>query len=52
MTHGIGLGKIKDSIHPYPTQAQAMQQIGDQYNRARLTPLVASLFRRWLAWTR
>jgi pyruvate/2-oxoglutarate dehydrogenase complex dihydrolipoamide dehydrogenase (E3) component len=52
MSHGIGLGKIQGTIHPYPTLAEAMQQIGDQYNRKRLTPFMSSLLRRWLAWTR
>ena len=52
MTHGLGLSKIGSTIHPYPTQAEAIRRLGDQYNRTRLTPLVKSLFRKWLAWTR
>ncbi len=52
MTHGLGLKKIGGTIHPYPTQAEAIRKLGDQYNRTRLTPLVKSLFRKWLAWTR
>lgn len=52
MTHGSGLGKIGRTIHPYPTQAEAIRRLGDQYSRTRLTPLVKSLFRTWLAWTR
>lgn len=52
MTNGVGLGKIRDSIHPYPTQAEAIRKAGDLYNRTRLTPFVASLFAKWLAWTR
>jgi pyruvate/2-oxoglutarate dehydrogenase complex dihydrolipoamide dehydrogenase (E3) component len=48
----IGLGKVAAVIHPYPTQAEAIRQLGDAYNRTRLTPLVKGLFRRWLAWTR
>jgi pyruvate/2-oxoglutarate dehydrogenase complex dihydrolipoamide dehydrogenase (E3) component len=51
MTHGLGLAKIGSTIHPYPTQADAIRRLGDQYNRTRLTPLVKSLFKRWLAWT-
>lgn len=34
----IGLGKIASAIHPYPTQAEAIRKVGDQYNRTRLTP--------------
>lgn len=52
MTQGIGLGKIASTIHPYPTQAEAIRKLGDQYNRTRLTPFVKSLFKKWLAWTR
>ncbi|MFH1919453.1 MAG: FAD-dependent oxidoreductase, partial [Planctomycetota bacterium] len=52
MTHGLGLKKIADTIHPYPTQAEAIRKVGDLYNRSRLTPFVKSLFQKWLAWTR
>ena len=52
MTQGIGLGKIAAVIHPYPTQAEAIRQLGDAYNRTRLTPFVKGLFQRWLAFTR
>ena len=52
MTHGLGLKKIAAAIHPYPTQAEAIRKIGDQYNRTRLTPFVKSLFQKWLAWKR
>ena len=52
MTHGLGLKKIAEVIHPYPTQAEAIRTVGDVYNRSRLTPFVKSLFQKWLAWTR
>jgi pyruvate/2-oxoglutarate dehydrogenase complex dihydrolipoamide dehydrogenase (E3) component len=48
----IGLLKVKDTIHPYPTQAEAIRKTGDLYNRTRLTPLVKNLMQRWLAWQR
>jgi len=48
----VGLGAIADVIHPYPTQAEALRKLGDQYNRTRLTPRVKRIFERWLAWTR
>ncbi|MGB7343540.1 MAG: FAD-containing oxidoreductase, partial [Pirellulaceae bacterium] len=38
MTHGLGLAKIGSTIHPYPTQADAIRKLGDQYNRTKLTP--------------
>jgi pyruvate/2-oxoglutarate dehydrogenase complex dihydrolipoamide dehydrogenase (E3) component len=52
MQHGVGLKKIGQTIHPYPTQAEAIRKLGDQYNRTRLTPFVQRLFSKWLAWTR
>jgi pyruvate/2-oxoglutarate dehydrogenase complex dihydrolipoamide dehydrogenase (E3) component len=48
----VGLSKLAGVIHPYPTQAEAIRQVGDLYNRTRLTPFVKNLFLRWLAWTR
>lgn len=52
MTAKVGLGALANVIHPYPTQAEAIRQVGDAYNRTRLTPFVKQLFSRWLAWTR
>ena len=52
MTHGLGLSQIGSTIHPYPTQAEAIRRLGDQYSRTRLTPFVKSMFHKWLAWTR
>ena len=52
MTAGLGLRSIAATIHPYPTQAEAMKQAGDVYNRTRLTPFVRTLFAKWLEWTR
>jgi pyruvate/2-oxoglutarate dehydrogenase complex dihydrolipoamide dehydrogenase (E3) component len=52
IARGIGLGKIARVIHTYPTQADAIRKLGDAYNRARLTPRVKAVFRKWLEWTR
>lgn len=52
MTHGLGLKKIGSTIHPYPTQAEAVRKLGDQFNKTRLTPTIGKLFSKWLAWTR
>lgn len=48
----LGLRTVGGTIHPYPTQAEAIRKTGDLYNRTRLTPFVTSLMRRWLAWQR
>ena len=52
MANGLGLSKIGNTIHPYPTQAEAIRKLGDQYSRTRLTPMVKRLFAKWLRWTR
>jgi len=52
MVGRLGLGTIARTIHPYPTQAEAIKKVGDAYNRSRLTPIVKWLFGKWLAWTR
>jgi pyruvate/2-oxoglutarate dehydrogenase complex dihydrolipoamide dehydrogenase (E3) component len=52
LTHKLGLKHVGNTVHPYPTQAEAIRQIGDAYNRTRLTPLTKSLFSRLMAWRR
>ena len=46
MVGDMGLGRIAGVIHPYPTQAEAIKQVADAYNRTRLTPFVKNLFTR------
>jgi len=48
----LGLKTIGATIHPYPTQAEAIRKVGDLYNRTRLTPFVKKLMGKWLSWTR
>ena len=52
MVGNIGLGALANVIHSYPTQAEAVKQAADAYNRTRLTPFVKKILRGWLAWTR
>jgi pyruvate/2-oxoglutarate dehydrogenase complex dihydrolipoamide dehydrogenase (E3) component len=52
MVGGLGLRTLARTIHPYPTQAEAIKRVADAYNRTRLTPFVKGLFQRWLAWIR
>ncbi|MGI8601933.1 MAG: mercuric reductase [Verrucomicrobiales bacterium] len=51
MAAGMGLGKLARVIHPYPTRAEVLRQLGDAYNRTRLTPRVRKWLVRWLKWT-
>ncbi len=50
MVAGIALRTLARVIHAYPTQAEAIKKAADVYNRARLTPTLQSLLRRWLKW--
>jgi len=52
MVAGTGLGTIAKTIHPYPTQAEALKKAGDAYNRTRLTPRVQNIFKTLLKWRR
>ncbi len=52
MKQKIGLASIANVIHPYPTQAEAIRKLGDEYNRTRLTPFKKGLLQRWFSWIR
>ncbi|MBI2118473.1 MAG: mercuric reductase [Elusimicrobia bacterium] len=52
MTAKVGLGTIANTIHPYPTQAEAIKQVADAYNRTRLTPRLKKIISNWLRWKR
>ena len=52
MNNGVGLAGIGATIHPYPTQAEAVRKLGDAYNRTRLTPFAKSALGAWLGWSR
>lgn len=52
MTNGIGLKGVAQTIHCYPTQAEAIKRAADAYNRRRLTPRVKGILGRWLSWSR
>lgn len=48
----VGLSTLAQAIHPYPTQAEAIKQTADAYNKTRLTPFVKKLLSAWLSWAR
>ena len=52
LTTGKGLSAIGNTIHPYPTQAEAMRKLADVRNRTRLTPRLRSLLERYFRWRR
>jgi pyruvate/2-oxoglutarate dehydrogenase complex dihydrolipoamide dehydrogenase (E3) component len=45
--HGIGLSKLSGTVHAYPTYSSSVQRVADSFQKTRLTPRVAGLF-RWL----
>lgn len=52
MVNNIGLSKIASVIHPYPTQAEAIRIIGDDYNSKRLTSFIKKLTTAWFNFLR
>ena len=52
MQNGLGLTRLGNTMHPYPTRADAIRKLGDAYGRTRLTPRVKQLFAAWLRFQR
>ncbi len=52
MKAGAGLGTIGATIHPYPTQAEALRKAANQLRKARFSPRQRSILERWFGWTR
>jgi pyruvate/2-oxoglutarate dehydrogenase complex dihydrolipoamide dehydrogenase (E3) component len=44
--HGIGLRKLSSTVHAYPTFSSSVGRVADSFQKTRLTPGVAGLFRR------
>jgi pyruvate/2-oxoglutarate dehydrogenase complex dihydrolipoamide dehydrogenase (E3) component len=52
MVAGRGLRTLAQTIHPYPTQAEAVRKVADAYNRTRVTPGLKKLLEKWFTWNR
>lgn len=52
MSASVRLGTVAQTIHPYPTQAEAWKKLGDAWNRGRLTPRVRSVLETVMRWRR
>lgn len=52
MTAGLRLGTLASTVHPYPTQADAIRKLGDAYQRTRLTSGVRRVLETILRWRR
>jgi pyruvate/2-oxoglutarate dehydrogenase complex dihydrolipoamide dehydrogenase (E3) component len=51
MNNDIRLGKIAGTILPYPTRAEYIRRLADQFNRTRLTTAVSRMMQTWFRWT-
>ena len=49
MVNNLGLGAILSTIHPYPTQAEALKRAAGAYLRSRVTPRMGRLSERFMA---
>jgi pyruvate/2-oxoglutarate dehydrogenase complex dihydrolipoamide dehydrogenase (E3) component len=47
ITHGLGLGAIASTIHPYPTQSEVFRRAANQWRKGKLTPAVKRIFDLW-----
>lgn len=52
MRHGLGLNKILQTIHPYPSWTEAAKAAAGEWRRAHLPQWALSLSERFLAWRR
>ncbi len=52
VANGRGLGELDAAVLAYPTRSEYLRRLADAYNRTRLTPFVAGLFKKLLAWQR
>ena len=50
MTNDIGLSAIGATMHPYPTQGDALRKCADGWRKTKLTPTARSLFAQWFRW--
>lgn len=46
MKHKLPLGAFSSVIHPYPTKAEIITKVANEYNKTRLTPRIKG----WLSW--
>lgn len=50
MTNKIGLSGIGKTIHPYPTQADAIRKLGDQFSKTKLTSFASKILSTLMRW--
>jgi pyruvate/2-oxoglutarate dehydrogenase complex dihydrolipoamide dehydrogenase (E3) component len=50
ITAGVGLGRVGQTIHPYPTQGEVFRKAADAWRRTRLTPRARTILRTYFRW--
>ena len=50
MTNGLRLGSLAKTVLPYPTRAEYLRRMADEFNRKRLTPSARRLLGAWFKW--
>ncbi len=48
MSSRLGLGKLAETLLPYPTRSEYLRRLSDDFNRTRLTPLARTVITGWL----
>ena len=51
MSNGLGLAAAGKTIFSYPTRAEFLKRLANDYNRTRLTPVAGKAFARWFRFT-
>ena len=52
LTHRGTMSGLSSTIHPYPTQVEALRKAGDMYRRQALTAGLRKWLTRYFEWTR
>jgi pyruvate/2-oxoglutarate dehydrogenase complex dihydrolipoamide dehydrogenase (E3) component len=52
MKSGRGVKTLTGTIHPYPTQAEAIKKAATLWRKARFTPRLKGILTKWFEWTR
>ena len=52
IAQGLKMDALSSTIHPYPTQAEALHRIGDTYSQMRVTTSFRKIFKMWFKWKR
>lgn len=52
MKAGLGLKTLASTIHPYPTQGEAVKKVAAAWRKSTFTPRRKRILTKWFAWAR